>query len=190
MEFCPDYRDSHSIWRKRRNALQWQEILTFSLPPVMSVENDQQECEILNPYVFLFLFQISLWNDFHQNTQSWKQIFYTTWKYTVCKCVLALFSLKIWQAGAVTGLKTGGEQANKNISQHTWLDTSLTQSSETHHKAQTSSWTRCRTKSKYCSMRPLTNSTSFRKATASRRSLQARESTVSICLSIQLCTGL
>ena len=53
-----------------------------------------------------FLFSISMWKDFHQNAEYWKQTHFRTRKYTVCRCVHVLFSLGILWAWAVKGLRS------------------------------------------------------------------------------------
>ena len=57
-------------------------------------------------FSFCFPFSISMWNDFHQNAEYWKQTHFRTRKYTICRCVHVLFSLGILQAWAVKGLRS------------------------------------------------------------------------------------
>ena len=55
-----------------------------------SLKNSQKNSKIWNPWTFLLLFFcISIWKDFYQNEQYWKQICHMTRKYTVCRCVHA-----------------------------------------------------------------------------------------------------
>ena len=58
-----------------------------------------------SPAFFLFFFsRVSMWKDFHQNTQDWSWICYRNGTCTVSRRVCPLFSPEILQVAAVKGL--------------------------------------------------------------------------------------